>query len=288
MSAPVPGPRAAFLAEVRRPEQELNLAKACLLVAAEEYPQLPVEAYLGRLDELSEQVRDRLSDETAPLVVLGELTKLLYEKEGFKGNAQAYYDPRNSFLNDVLDRGLGIPLTLGIVLLEVGWRLGLPLEGVGFPRHFVVRFQGEGLNLLIDAFDGGELHFEDRAQDLLDRVYGGTVRMRAAFLQTATKRDMLVRLLTNLKGLYLNAHDDARSLGAVERLLMLSPTAVGELRDRGILLARAGRSAEAVEQLEEYLDYAPRAQDGARIRSLLERLKRGEIPEALGRGDINV
>ena len=288
MSVPSPGPRAALEAEVQRPEPELNLARACLLVAAEEYPQLPVEASLARLDELSEQVRDRLSDETAPLVVLSELMSVLYEREGFRGNSDAYYDPRNSFLNDVLDRGLGIPLTLGIVLLEVGWRLRLPLEGVSFPRHFLVRFEGEGMNFLIDPFDGGEVRFEDQAQELLDRVYGGTVRMREAFLQSATKRDMLVRLLNNLKGIYLNAQDDARGLAAVDRILMLTPTAVGELRDRGILLARTGRSAEAIDQLEDYLDHAPKAQDATRVRAVLDRLRRGETPEALGQGDVIV
>lgn len=278
MSAPAPGPRTALTAEARKPEPEMDLARAALLVAQEEYAQLPIDTYLGRLDELAEKVRDRLDDETAPLVVLEELIATLYEREGLRGNQEAYYDPRNSFLNDVLDRGLGIPLTLGIVLLEVGWRLGLPLEGVNFPNHFLVRFRGSALNLLVDPFDGGRVRFEEQAQELLDRVYGGTVRMRDEFLDSASRRDILVRLLRNLKGLYLNVRDYPRALAAVERILILTPGEAAEGRDRGMLLARMGRSDEALAALESYLDRAPGAHDASRVRAVLDRLKSGGDP----------
>src|SRR5690606_3987612 len=117
-----------------------------------------------RLDLLAERVKDRLSEESAPPVVLQEVGRVLFEEEGFRGNAEAYYDPRNSFLNDVLDRRLGIPLTLSIVYLEVSWRLGLPVEGVNFPNHFLVRYRGEALSLLVDPFQRGEIRFEDQAQ----------------------------------------------------------------------------------------------------------------------------
>lgn len=275
MNAPVPGPRAALAVEARRPEPELDLARAALLIAKEEYPQLPVQTYLVRLDELAEKARDRLGEETAPLVVLEEVIATLYERESFRGNQDAYYDPRNSFLNDVLDRGLGIPLTLGIVLLEVGWRLGLPLEGVNFPNHFLVRFHGDTMNLLIDPFDGGRSRFEDQAQELLDRVYGGTVRMRQEFLRPADRREMLVRLLRNLKSLYLNVRDYTRALAAVERILLLTPAEATEGRDRGMLLARMGRRREALEALESYLDHVPEAHDAGRVRSVLRELRRG-------------
>src|SRR5687768_5697081 len=117
--------RERFAALVAGGTASLDLALAALLVAAEEYPQLVPEPYLQRLDVLAERVKDRLGDETAPPVVLGEISKVLFEEEGFRGNSDVYYDPRNSFLNDVLDRKLGIPLTLGIVYLEIAWRLGL-------------------------------------------------------------------------------------------------------------------------------------------------------------------
>ena len=156
--------RDRFAAMVTRPESELDLAAAALEIAAEEYPQLVPGPYLQRLDVLAERVRDRLGDETAPLIVLQELNRVLFEEERFRGNAEAYYDPRNSFLNDVLDRRVGIPITLSLIYLEVGWRLGLPLSGVGFPGHFLVRYEGEVVRVLLDRFDGGRIRFEDQAQ----------------------------------------------------------------------------------------------------------------------------
>jgi regulator of sirC expression with transglutaminase-like and TPR domain len=221
MAAPARSVRQLFADEVKRPDPEIDLARAALLVAKEEYPQISVEQYLGRLDQLAEEVKDRLADETAPLLILHELLDLLYQRYHFRGNREAYYDPRNSFLNDVLDRRLGIPLTLAIVLLEVGWRLGLPLQGVNFPHHFLIRFRGDAIDLLIDPFDGGQIRFEDQAQEFLDRVYGGSVRVQDAFLREASRRDMLVRMLMNLRDLYLNGGDNGRASSVAERLKML-------------------------------------------------------------------
>ena len=261
--------------ELSRTEPEMDLARAFLLVAKEEYPQLSVELYLARLDQLAEEVKDRLADETAPLIVLSEVVDTLYRRRKFNGNREAYYDPRNSFLNDVLDRGTGVPLTLGVVLLEVGWRLGLPLEGVSFPGHFLIRFNGEAMDLLLDPFDGGKARFEDEAQELLDRVYGGMVRLQDAFMKTADRRNMIVRLLTNLKGVYVNVGDNKRALAAVERILMVTPTAPAENRTRGVLLARLGRRDEAAEQLERYLRVSPSAADSQTVSAMLKDLREG-------------
>lgn len=272
MSGLVRSARARFLETVHLPDDQVDLALAALLIAAEEYPQLVPETYLQRLDLLAERVKDRLSTETASIVVLQETVRVLFGEEGFRGNRDAYYDPRNSFLNDVLDRRLGIPITLSVVLLEVGWRLDLPLEGVNFPHHFLVAYRGEAYRVLVDPYDGGRLRFEDEAQELLDGMYGGTVPLQEAFLRPAGKREILARVLTNLKVIYLNARDDARALAAVERILALQPDAAEELRDRGILLARAGRVEEAIGDLERYLDLAPGAPDTRRVRGLLREL----------------
>jgi regulator of sirC expression with transglutaminase-like and TPR domain len=267
--------RQRFAAEVGRADEDINLALAALLVAKEEFPQLSEERYLGQFDRLAEETRDRLDDETAPLLVLQELLDTLFIRQGFRGNREAYYDPRNSFLSDVLDRKLGIPLTLGMVLLEVGWRLGLPLEGVNFPGHFLVRFKGDAVDLLIDPYDRGAIRFQDQAQELLDRVYGGMVRVHDSFLKVAGKREMLVRLLMNLKSLYLNVQDHPRALSSVERILLIRPIAPGDIRDKGVILARMGRTREAQEQLEAYLSVAPDAADTRRILGMLEELKAG-------------
>jgi regulator of sirC expression with transglutaminase-like and TPR domain len=261
----------------------MNLARAALLVAQEEYPQLSVDLYLARLDQVAEEVKDRLANETAPLLVLDEVIQTLYGRRKLRGNRDAYYDPRNSFLNDVLDRGVGIPLTLGIILLEVGWRLALPLEGVNFPGHFLVRYAGSEVRLLVDPFDEGKIRFEDEAQQLLDQGYGGMVPMRNTFLRAAAKRDMLTRLLTNLKSIYVKIGDDRRALAVVERLLMIRPTAPVESRSRGMLLARLGRLEEAARQLEAYLRVSPSARDHDDVRELVRDLRTGRYePEEGG------
>lgn len=275
MTMPARSARSRFADVVQRPEPEIDLASASLLIAAEEYPQLTPEPYLRRLDELAERARDRMWDATAPIMMLQEVNRVLFEEEGFRGNRSEYYDPRNSFLNDVIDRRTGIPITLSITYLEVGWRLDLPLHGVNFPGHFLVRYAGEAVQLLVDPFQNGMIRFEDEAQNLLDHVYGGSVRMKPDFLRVADRRDILVRLLTNLKGNYLNRRDDRRALSAIERILVVRPDSADDERDRGIVLTRLGRDRDAAAALQRYLDLVPDAPDSARVRLLLDQLKPG-------------
>ena len=270
--------RREFTREVELPDEEMNLARAALLVAREEYVQLTIERYLLRLDLLAEETRDRLGAESVPPVVLAEAIRHLFVVRKLRGNREEYHDPRNSFLNDVLDRGLGIPLTLGIVLLEVGWRLGLPIEGVNFPGHFLVRYRGEAKQFLIDPFHGGMMRTRNEVKQMLARQQGAPVALDDRLLKTASRRDMIVRLLLNLKGIYHRCGDDARALAAVERILVVSPTARRQIRDRGFLLARLGRDDEAVAQLETYLAFAPNAGDVERVEALLRDLKAGGRP----------
>jgi regulator of sirC expression with transglutaminase-like and TPR domain len=275
VSVPAPAARGRFAAAVGKPAAEIDLALAALLIAAEEYPQLVTDTYVRRLDELAERVRDRQWDATAPVVMLQELSRVLFEEEGFRGNVDSYYDTRNSFLNDVLDRRLGIPITLSIIYLEVGWRLGLPLHGVNFPGHFLVRYDGEAVKLLVDPFHGGLVRFEDEAQGLLDHVYGGAVAMAPEFLRVADRKDILVRLLENLKGTYVNGRDDDRALAAIERILLVRPDAAEHVRDCGIVLTRLGREAEAAASLRHYLELVPEPADAVRVRMLLDQLEGG-------------
>lgn len=273
MTVPARSARSRFAELVQRPEPELNLAEAALLVAAEEYPQLTPEPYLQRLDALAERVRDRTWDATAPIVMLDDIARVLFQEEQLRGNESAYYDPRNSFLNDVLDRRVGIPLTLCIIYLEVGWRLGVPLHGVNFPGHFLVRFDGEAVKLLVDPFQRGLVRFEDEAQDLLDQIYGGSVRLKPEFLRVADRKDIIVRLLSNLKGIYLNQRNDEKALAAIERILLVHRDAADEERDRGIVLTRLGRDRDAAGALLRYLELCPDASDRARVEILLEGLR---------------
>jgi regulator of sirC expression with transglutaminase-like and TPR domain len=269
---PARSARSRFADVVQKPEPEIDLASAALLIAAEEYPQVTPEPYLRRLDELAERARDRLWDATAPIMMLQEVNRVMFEEEGFQGNRTEYYDPRNSFLNDVIDRRRGIPITLSIIYLELGWRLDLPLHGVNFPGHFLVRYAGEAVQLLVDPFQNGMIRFEDEAQALLDHVYGGSVRMKPEFLRIADRRDILIRLLTNLKGNYLNRRDDRRALSAIERILVVRPDSADDERDRGIVLTRLGRNSDAAAALNRYLELVPDAPDSARVRLLLDQL----------------
>lgn len=278
MSAPAWSTRREFTREVELPDEEMNLARAALLVAREEYAQLTIERYLLRLDLLAEETRDRLGAESVPPVVLAEAIRHLFVVRKLRGNREEYHDPRNSFLNDVLDRGLGIPLTLGIVLLEVGWRLGLPIEGVNFPGHFLVRYRGEAKQFLIDPFHGGMMRTRNEVKQMLARQQGAPAPFDDRLLKTATRRDMIVRLLLNLKGIHHRSGDDARALAAVERILVVCPTARRQIRDRGYLLARLGRDDEAVTQLETYLAFAPNAGDVERVEALVRDLKAGGRP----------
>jgi len=276
MTTPAPSARSLFAAWAASSDPDQGLAEGALLVAAEEYPQISVAHYLQRLELLADRVRDRAGEETAPLVILQELNRVLFEDEGFRGNSGAYYDPRNCLLNDVLDRRLGIPITLGIVYLEVGWKLGLPLQGINFPGHFLVRYNGEAVRFLIDCFDRGRIRFEDDALQVLDRGSAASVRLRPEYMTVAGRRDVLARLLANLKRLYTKSGDDARALAAVERLLVLRPDSPTEIRDRGLLLARIGREEEARRDLERYLDAMPHAPDAHHIRMMLRQLEVGE------------
>lgn len=273
MSAPAPSSRSRFAEVATRSEEEFDLALAALLVAAEEYPQLPAEIYLARLDAMAERARDRLGQESASLLVLQEVGHVIHELNGLRGNVENFYDPRNSFLNDVLDRRLGIPITLSIVWLEVGWRLGLPLEGVNFPGHFLVRYRGEAMPVLVDPYHGGQIRFEDEAASLFGQAFGPQAAYDPGYLRPASRKDIIVRLLSNLKLIYTNQRDEARALSALDRILLIRPDSHDDLRDRGMLLARTGRSAEAVADLALYLQRVPDASDATRIRMLIDALE---------------
>src|SRR5437899_3280203 len=186
-----------------RPEHDVDLAEASLLIAGEEYPDLDPVRYLARLDELGSALRHEAGGARGEDAVAA-LNRLLFQVEGFRGNTEDYYDPRNSFLNDVLDRRTGIPITLSLIYMEVGKRLGLSLEGVGMPGHFLVKCLPEGLEIFIDPFHQGEILLEEGCKKRLMEIYGNDFQFKRSFLDSVGKRQILSRMLTNLKGIYLN------------------------------------------------------------------------------------
>lgn len=247
-----------------RPEAEVDLAEASLIVAGEEYPDLDPVPYLARLDELGSALRRDAGGARAEDAV-SALSRLLFEREGFRGNTEDYYDPRNSFLNDVLDRRTGIPISLCTVYMEVARRAGLSVEGVGLPGHFVVRLASPSAPLLVDPFHGGAVITREDCQRRLDRIYSGRLRLDPTMLAPCGRKSILSGMLRNLKGIYVKAGDYIRALRIVEMLRILEPDSLDELRDRGVLYAALDCYAAAADDIEGYLARKPRCAEAPQL-----------------------
>jgi regulator of sirC expression with transglutaminase-like and TPR domain len=257
--------RADFERMVKRPESSIELARAALLVAAESDPGVDIDGTLHTLDSWTEELRARLEPGWNNLQKLARLRAFVFDDLKFRGDHRDYYDPRNSLLHEVMERRLGIPLTLSIVFMELGWRIGIPFEGVGFPGHFLVRLTGEPGELLLDPFRRGMMITREECRKMLAGLSGGRMEFRDSLLDGMSKRDMLARLLLNLKGAYLRANQDEPALAAVDRLLLIHPEDADEVRDRGLLLLRLMRYPEALAALRAYLAARPDATDRERI-----------------------
>jgi len=259
---------------VRRPEPALDLARAALLVAAESDPNVDVDGQLHTLDSWAAELRSRLEPDWNNLQKLARLRSFLFDDLGFRGNHNDYYNPSNSLLHRVIEKRRGIPLTLSIIFMELGWRVGIPLEGVGFPGHFLVRLTGEPRDLLLDPFRRGMSVHEEDCRRMLRELSGGKLEFNGELLHSISKRDMIARLLMNLKGAYLRVKDDEGALAAVDRLLLIHPEDLDEVRDRGLLLYRLRRFGPALEELTRYLDARPEAPDRANIERHVADLRR--------------
>lgn len=253
--------RSAFAEMMRRPEADIDLARAALLVAAENDPTINVDAELARLRAWADELARRMEPDWNSLQRLARLRNFMFEELGFRGDVRDYYHPKNSLLHSVMERRLGIPLTLSIVFMELGWRIGVPFEGVGFPGHFLVRLPGLPGDLLLDPFDHGASTHEEDCRRMIELSSGGVVPFNPGMLRSIGKRDMITRLLVNLKGAFLRAGDDEQALTAVDRLLLLHPDDPVEHRDRGLLLYRLDRYRPAVASLLRYLELRPDALD---------------------------
>ena len=271
--APVADPRAALAAALSGGDDAIELARVMLLIAAEEYPELDLDAYLGRLDRLAEAIRPRLSGDEGPAALLGTINGHLYRELGFRGNAEDYQDPRNSFLNEVLDRRTGIPITLAVVYMEVAARLGHRLVGVNLPLHFMLAYETGSEPLIVDAFDGGRIMTAGEIRERLSQIAGRAIELRPEHFGRASPRMIVRRVLNNLRGIYLAGRDYPRALAVIERMGLVLPTA-DVLRDRGLVLYRLRRHEEAERALREYLERAPGAPDRPAVEQHLDWLRR--------------
>ena len=265
--------RGQFAAEVSRPDPALRLARAALLVGKEEEPRVcRVERCLAQLDSMGEEARARIERGAGSRVEA--LNQYLFEEQGFTGNVVEYYDPRNSMLHRVLERRLGIPITLSIVYMEVGLRAGVRVEAVGLPGHFIVRaYERDGAaGVLVDPFNR-KVTDEEECQQRMDGIYDGAITLGPEHLSATGVRAILTRVLGNLKAVYVQAQLFRRALAAVERILLVTPHDIEERRDRGMLLAQLNRMGEAVADTQTYLNLAPNAPDADSVREQLKKMQ---------------
>jgi regulator of sirC expression with transglutaminase-like and TPR domain len=227
--------RQLFADLVQQPDERIDLAKAALLIASEEYPGLDVLRYVAKLEAMAAAVRPRLATAQEAHAKIAALNAYVFGEQGFRGNTQRYYDPRNSFLNEVLDRKLGIPITLSVVYMEVGRRAGLPLAGVGMPGHFIVRYDDADDTVFIDPFNRGRILSRQACEELIQQIYGEPIPFQDTFLAAVGTKQILSRMLLNLKAIYLQQRQYLKALSAVERLLLIQPAAEPELKDRAAL-----------------------------------------------------
>ena len=253
---------------------QVDLATVALEIARDEYPELDISDWRGRLDRMGVQVRERVSSGEAPTVLIRHVNQFLFVEEGYRGNRGEYYDPRNSFLNDVIERKLGIPITLSLIYLAVADRVGLRLQGVGMPAHFILKFQQPGCEVFIDPFHCGEILTREACELRVSQVVGMPVTLEPEQLEPAPFGQVVLRLLGNLKGIYLKQEDCVRALRVQERIFALNRSASSELRDLGVLYLRNDRPSKAIELLENYLEIEPAADDKETVQTIIKAARR--------------
>jgi regulator of sirC expression with transglutaminase-like and TPR domain len=253
-------------------DEKMDLARAALLIARDEYPQLDVEEYVQRLDLMAAAVAERMPANASPPMQIQVLNNFLFVERRFHGNTENYYDPRNSYLNEVLDRRTGIPIALCVIYTEIARRLKVPLRGVNMPGHFIVRYDAPGVDLYVDPFNGGRVLTEEDCHEVILNMAGGAVQSSAAYLLPASHRVILTRVLTNLKVIYMHCNDYTRTLRTLNRILQLNPAATTEFKERGLVYAAGQQYHAALCDLITYLTNAPHAPDSDAIQEHIDRI----------------
>lgn len=254
--------RERFNTLIHLPDHDLPLAEVALCIAWEDQGFGDPDLVLQQLDGIAGAVRLRIEDIIDPHEVIATLNAYLFEELGFRGNNWDYYNPKNSFIDHVLETRIGLPITLSIIYMEIGWRLGLPMTGVALPGHFIARYAGVETEIFIDPFNRGHLWSRHECERQVLSTYGSTTPiMLQQILEPPSKRDIVMRMLRNLKNTYLSNEDFLHALAAAERILFIEPQNALELRDRGLLRARLGQLYSALEDLERYAQLVPHALD---------------------------
>jgi len=264
----------ASLVEPAHEDASIDVASAALAIARTEYPLLDAAYYLGRLEALAKRVRSRLRSNPTARETIALLDRVLFDEEGLRGNCDDYYDPRNSFLNDVLDRKLGIPITLSVIYMDVARRVRFPIAGTAMPGHFLLKhydvMSGE---ILIDPFNRGRIVGAAECQKRLDEIYSGHLELQPEFLNAVTHREILVRVLNNLRQIYFTQRNFTKGIVILDLLLAIPPLTPDLLRERGIVRINLEQYLGAARDLGAYLRLQPEAPDADDVCETLDTLR---------------
>jgi regulator of sirC expression with transglutaminase-like and TPR domain len=263
--------RQEFARIIARPEEDLDLGRAALVIAGEEYPGLDVDQQLQLLDGFASTVRERVSVGMASEDRAIQMGNYLFGEMGFRGNTADYYNPDNSYFNRVLQTRTGIPITLSLLFIEVGRRLGMRFRGVGMPGHFLVNM--EGTDNYFDPFNAGQLLSVLDCQHLGERLFGPRFVWDDQYLEPCTKYEFLFRILNNLKVVYERTDQPEKALGAVQRMVMVRPDAVEMYQDMAALQQHLQQYRAAIVTLQRYLELRKDAPDSPQVRSWIDSLR---------------
>lgn len=253
----------------------MNLVRACLLLSRESYSRLRAEHYINRLERSIDTLSRRLPPSAPGARRLQALNIHFFEQAGYRGNTEDYHDPRNSHLNEVMDRRTGLPITLSLLYMALGQGVHLPLRGISFPGHFLVALEGAGEPVYLDPFRQGQPVSRRELEQRLDNLGGETARLALSeFLHPAEPMEIILRILRNLKGAHLQRNEPLAAIRALDLLLALAPGLGPEFKTRGLLYARLQCPAAAIADLETYLDLEPQASDADSIMTYVEELRR--------------
>ena len=256
-------------------DDQIDLLRAALAMARVEYPELDSEPYVRQVEQLARRVSAAIPERGDPAQSIAALNRVLFDEEMFRGNTVDYYNPRNSFISDVLDRRLGIPITLALLYMEVGRRAGFPLLGVGFPGHFLMKhYEVSGKVLLIDAFERGQVVTEADCQSRLDAVYSGQLTLQPEFLMAVTRRQMLTRILNNLRSTYVSRRNFRKAVEIVDLVLVIYPRSPEDVKQRALLRHNLQDYRGALADFDDYVNMLPEASDVEEIRQAALALRR--------------
>ncbi len=259
---------------LKQPDNQINLAEAALMIARLEYPDLDVDTYMSRIHGLAEEVRNRLPEEAHAGDILNQLNQVLFVEKGFEGNSEHYYDPKNSFLNDVIDRKLGIPISLSILYIELGKELGLPLAGVSFPGHFLVKLEIDDGAIVLDPYFGGISLSEDDLEERLQEFYGDELKRQHFYglLATSSNRDIVVRVMRNLRNLYMQESEWEKALTMADYMVDLDSDKSDALKARAVIYDKLECYTSALNDYKYYLKLDPTGKNIQDIRNRIMEL----------------